>query len=55
MMHSLKKRKTVDGFIYGLMIFASVAVGSALIGIVAYILIQSAGMVKLSVGVTLSP
>ena len=43
-----KKRKAVDGFFYGLMVFASVAVGAALIGIVAYILIQSAGRVKLS-------
>jgi len=37
-----RKRKTIDGFVYGLMIFASVAVGITLIGIVAYILIQSA-------------
>ena len=39
----LQKRKTIDGFFYGLMIFASVAVGASLIGIITYILIQSAG------------
>jgi len=44
-----KKRKMIDGFYYGLMIFASAAVGAALMGIVAYILVQSAGMVKLSI------
>jgi len=36
------KRKTMDGFLYGLMVFASAAVGISLIGIIAYILIQSA-------------
>ena len=45
----MNKRKVMDGFIYGLMIVASVAVGAALIGIIAYILIQSAGMLNLSV------
>ena len=45
----MKKRKAIDGFIYGLMIVASVGVGAALIGIIAYILIQSAGMMKLSI------
>ena len=48
-MNSIRKRKTIDGFSYGLMIFASAAAGAALIGIVAYILFQSAGRVKLSV------
>ena len=43
-----KKRKAVDGFLHGLMIFASVAVGAALIGIIAYIIIQSSGSFKLS-------
>jgi len=40
----LKKRKITDGFWYGLMTAASVAVGAALIGIIAYILIQALGM-----------
>jgi len=40
----LKKRKITDGFWYGLMTVASVAVGAALIGIIAYILIQAMGM-----------
>ena len=44
-----RKRKTIDGFLYGLMIFASVAVSAALIGIIAYILLQSAGRMKLSI------
>jgi len=48
-MNTLRKRKTIDGFFFGLMIFASVAVGAALIGIVAYILLQSAGRMKLSI------
>jgi len=43
-MNYLKKRKITDSFWYGLMIAASVAVGAALIGIIAYILIQSMGM-----------
>jgi len=47
-MSSPNKRKTIDGFLYGLMIVASVTVGAALIGIIAYILFQSAGMMKLS-------
>ena len=42
-------RKIIDRFLYGLMIFASAAVGTALIGIIVYILVQSAGMLKLSV------
>ena len=45
---SAKKRKTVDGIFYGLMVFASVVVGAALAGIIVYILIQSAGSTKLS-------
>jgi phosphate transport system permease protein len=40
----LKKRKITDSFWYGLMTFASIAVGAALIGIIAYILIQAMGM-----------
>ena len=48
-MSSLKKRKAIDGLLYGLMIAASAAVGAALIGIIAYILFQSAGMMKLSI------
>jgi phosphate transport system permease protein len=48
-MNYLKKRKAADGSLYGLMVFASVVVGAALIGIIAYIFIQSAGRVKLSV------
>ena len=42
------KRKAADGFLYGLMLFASAAIGAVLIGIIAYILIQSAGGLKLS-------
>ncbi|MDR2730056.1 MAG: phosphate ABC transporter permease PstA [Treponema sp.] len=48
-MNYLKKRKISDGMFYGLMSAASLAVIAALAGIIAYILIQSAGMVKLSV------
>jgi len=40
----LKKRKITDGFWYALMTAASVAVGAALVGIIAYILIQALGM-----------
>jgi len=40
----LKKRKITDGFWYGLMTAASAAVGLALVGIIAYILIQALGM-----------
>jgi phosphate transport system permease protein len=40
----LKKRKITDSFWYALMTVASVAVGAALVGIIAYILIQSMGM-----------
>jgi len=47
-MNYLKKRKAMDGFICGLMIFSSAMIGAALLGIIAYILIQSAGMVNLS-------
>ena len=47
-MRHLTKRKVIDKFIYGLMIFAFVSVGAALIGIIAYIIIQSAGGFKLS-------
>jgi phosphate transport system permease protein len=47
-MNHLKKRKAVDGFLYVLMIAASVGIGAVLIGIFAYILVQSAGGFKLS-------
>ena len=43
-----KKRKSIDNFLYGMMVFASAAVISALIGIIAYIVIQSSGSFKLS-------
>jgi phosphate transport system permease protein len=43
-----KKRKAFDGFLYGLMIAASVSVGASLIGIIAYVFVQSAGSMKLS-------
>jgi phosphate transport system permease protein len=42
------KRKLIDVFLYGLMVLASAAAGAALIGIIAYVLIQSAGQMKLS-------
>jgi len=42
-MSPLKKRKAADGFSYGLMVFASAAVCAALVGIIAYIFIQSIG------------
>jgi phosphate transport system permease protein len=42
------KRKLTDAFLYGLMVLASAAAGAALIGIIAYVLIQSAGQMKLS-------
>jgi phosphate transport system permease protein len=41
-----KTRKAKDGFLYGLMVFASIIVLAALVGIIAYILIQSAGGLK---------
>ena len=47
-MSPLKKRKIIDNSIYGLMVFASVGVAAALVGIIAYIVIQSAGTFKLS-------
>jgi phosphate ABC transporter, permease protein PstA len=40
----LKKRKITDSLWYALMTAASIAVGAALIGIIAYILIQALGM-----------
>jgi phosphate transport system permease protein len=43
------KRKIVDNFFYGLMVCAALAVVAALAGIVAYILIQSAGKMNISV------
>jgi phosphate transport system permease protein len=45
----LKKRKAADSLWYVLMAIASAMVGAALVGIIAYILIQSAGMMKLSI------
>ena len=42
-------RKIIDHIFYGLMVCASIAVAAALIGITVYILIQSAGQMKLSV------
>jgi phosphate transport system permease protein len=49
----MKKRKAprrkFDGLQYGIMVLASVAVAAALAGIIAYILVQSAGRVKLSI------
>ena len=53
-MKSLKKRKAIDGFLYGLMIFAVTAVASALVGIIAYIVIQTAGGFKLNSAAQLS-
>ncbi|MCL2472609.1 MAG: phosphate ABC transporter permease PstA [Treponema sp.] len=47
--NSHKKRKAADGFLYGLMILASAAVVAALVGIIVYIIIQSSGMLNLSV------
>ena len=43
-----RKRKAIDSSLYGLMIFASIVIAAALIGIIAYILLQSAGHAKLS-------
>ena len=47
-MSLMTKRKAIDGACYGLMIAASVLVASALVGIIAYIVAQSAGGFKLS-------
>jgi phosphate transport system permease protein len=47
-MKHLQKRNAKDGVFYGLMVFASVAIGASLIGIIAYILIQSAGRIQLA-------
>ena len=49
------KRKSIDVFLYGLMVLASVAIGAALIGIIAYILVQSAGRLQLSAVFGLEP
>jgi phosphate transport system permease protein len=50
MKHILKRkvfsRKTSDTILYSLMVIASITVGAALTGIIAYILIQSAGGIK---------
>ncbi|MCL2067990.1 MAG: phosphate ABC transporter permease PstA [Treponema sp.] len=48
-MNSRRKRKIIDGFHYALMAAASIGVGATLTGIIAYILIQSAGRFNLSV------
>ncbi|MCL2878635.1 MAG: phosphate ABC transporter permease PstA [Treponema sp.] len=48
-MNHLKKRKAGDSVLYCLMVIISTAVIAALIGIIGYILIQSAGMFNLSV------
>ena len=45
---SRRKRKVADSFLYGLMVFASVLVAASLVGIVVYILSQSAGMLRFS-------
>ena len=45
---NLHKRKVLDGLLYGLMLAASAGVGVSLIGIVIYILSQSAGMLRFS-------
>ena len=47
-MNRRKTRNTVDKILYGLMVFASLAVGGSLVGIVVYIIAQSAGMLRLS-------
>ena len=43
-----KKQKIKDGFVYSLMLFASLTVGFSLIGIIVYILMQSADKLKIS-------
>jgi len=43
---SSNKRKALDSAAYGLMIMASILVAAALIGIIAYIIVQSAGSFK---------
>jgi phosphate transport system permease protein len=45
---NLNKRKTVDAVLFGLMVFAAVLTLAALVGIIAYVLVQSAGHFKLS-------
>ena len=47
-MKQLFNRKAADAFLYALMVLASMAVAAALVGIISYILVQSAGRVKLS-------
>ena len=44
----LRKRKAIDSSLYGLMVFASIAVGGSLAGIVVYIIYQSSGMLNFS-------
>ena len=48
-MNYLKKRNAIDKFVLCLMVICSAAVIAALIGIIGYIFVQSAGMVNLSV------
>ena len=48
-MNHLKKQKAGDSILYCLMVIISTAVMAALIGIIAYILIQSAGMLNPSI------
>jgi len=48
-MNRKQMRKTADSFLYGLMIVSSVVVAAALLGIIAYILVQSAGQIRPSV------
>ncbi|MCL2092696.1 MAG: phosphate ABC transporter permease PstA [Treponema sp.] len=43
-----KKRKVKDGMLYGLMVAASLMVGLSLLGIVVYILFQSAGKLTIA-------
>ena len=40
-MKKQQKRKLIDSLLYGLMIFAAAVISLALVGIIAYILIQS--------------
>ena len=48
MIVSSLSRKGKDGFLYGLMVLASITVTAALIGIVIYIFFQSAGKINIS-------
>ena len=48
-MNRLKKRKLVDRFLFCLMAAACLSVAGALVGIIGYIVIQSAGRISLSI------